>query len=216
MKRIMFILLVLPSIGLGQVYERTGKNLGLYLGAQGSLINSNVSDNNPLGYSFGGGLIHMASPGIYLKAGYHHANLPKEFMPRTGEASNQLHSAEGAILIDKRLLKLHKGRRIGNGCHYLSIGLILSPEYRYAFTDEALENRSSGEFSLLTGFSFTHIYKNMGYRNKSRTTQYDLFVRNGFTPYYQSDVTGNNVMLKRLEFGLSIRKIRHQVSNFLN
>ena len=202
---------------MAQIYEKTGRNLGVYFGGNASFVASNASQTPLATYSASGGLIHMVSPGIYPKLGYHYGKMPSSIGNDRMELMSDLHSIEGSVLIDKRLLKLSKGVRVlgVGGCHYLSIGLILAPEYRYTFSRSGFRNDSFGEISLLSGLSFTHVYKSMSKRNKSRTTQYDVFFRQGFTPFYATDFGGEPVTFKRFEVGLSIRKIKHQVSNFL-
>jgi hypothetical protein len=206
---------MIPLVLSAQVYERTGRNLGLYAGANTSFVKANYSKDYLLTYSASGGITHMVHPGIYPKIGYHFSKMPSSFQNDRNDLMTDLHSIEGSVLIDKNLIKLANGVRVNGGCHYLSIGLILAPEYRYTFSEKNHTNKSFGEFSLLSGLSFTHIYKNMGRRNKSRTTQYDIFFRKGFTPFYIAESDGEKLSFRRFEVGLSIRKIHHQVSNFL-
>lgn len=215
MKNIIAIIILVPSTYMAQIYERTGKNLGVYFGGNASFISSNLNKTPYVTYSASGGLIHMVSPGIYPKLGYHYGKMPSKAGNDRMELMSDLHSIDGSLLIDKSLIKLSKGVRVMGGCHYLSIGLIIAPEYRYTFSSSQFRNDSFGEISLLSGLSFTHMYKRMSKRNKSRTTQYDVFFRQGFTPFYTTEFGGEPVTFKRFEVGLSIRKIKHQVFNFL-
>ena len=215
MKTLLGIILLISLSANSQIYERTGKNWGVYAGANYSFINSNISKKHEQTYSTSIGLTRMLQNGIYPKIGYHYTEMPSVLRTESIDIMSKLHSAEVSILIDRNLFKLRKGVRVSGGCHYLAIGYILAPEYRYTFSNGTYKNNSSGEFSVLTGLSFTHIKKSMNKRNKSRTTQYDVFFRNGFTPFYSLETNGEELNFKRFEVGISIRKIRHGVYNFL-
>lgn len=207
------LFLILGLTAFGQMYQRTGKNLGLTLGIQGSLLEDQEHMK-----SFGGsaGLIHMIHRGIYIKSGYSYSKLnqPNNFRPNSG-STNVHQTVDASVLIDKRVLKLSHGKPIATtyGCHYFSIGLIASPEYHYDLNARSNNNATPHEFAGLIGFSFCHIYKNKGRINMSKTTQFDLFYRQGFTPYFTNAITGQE--FKRAELGLQIRRIRHQVTNML-
>ena len=208
-----FLFLILGLTAYGQMYQRTGKNIGLTLGAQYSFLQN---DQSVTGLGGSVGLIHMMKPGIYLKSGYSYSknNQSEYFRPEL--AAPAVHqSVDASILIDKRILKLSHGRPIASayGCHYFSIGLIAAPEYHYDIYARSTNNATPHEISGLIGFSFCHIYKSKGRQNMSKTTQFDLFYRQGFTPYYTNALTGQE--FKRAELGLQIRRIRHQVSNVL-
>jgi hypothetical protein len=198
-----------------QIYERTRKNIGVYVGSNMSFVSSDRITVNEMTYSVSGGLVHMILPGIYPKLGYHYMKMPAGLRNNSNIIMSDLHSIEGSVLFDKNLFKFSKGVRVIGSCHYLSIGLILAPEYRYTFSGRNQTNVSTGEVSILAGFSFTHIHKSMSRKNKSRTTQFDLFARKGLTPFYMLNLAGKDQKFTRFEIGISIRKIKHQVYNFL-
>jgi|SaaInl6LU_22_DNA_1037377.scaffolds.fasta_scaffold58173_1 hypothetical protein len=215
MKTLLGLSLLISLSVNSQIYERTGKNWGVYAGANYSFINSNISKKHELTYSTSIGLTRMLQNGVYPKLGYHYSEMPSVFRIGSSDIMPKLHSAEASILIDRNLFKLRKGVRVRGGCHYLSIGYILAPEYRYTFSNKIHKNNSLGELSVLTGLSFTHVKKSMSKKNKSRTTQYDIFIRNGFSPFYSLETNEEELNFKRFEIGVSIRKIRHGVYNFL-
>lgn len=217
MKKSLFLICFLPFITQAQIYLRTGENLGLYASGQVSAIKSTNGQSRNTSFSANGGLIHMFRPGIYGKFGYQYSDMSNLTLMRDQQFSNGLHSLEGSVLFDKNLLKLVNGKLVGNSCHYLSLGLILAPEYRYHLFSQRNNLTNVGEFSVLGGLSLCHIYKNRGARNQSRTIQYDLFCRYGVTPFLETEnINGQTESLKRVEFGIGIRYIRHKVYNFLN
>lgn len=216
MKKSLFLICLLPLIAQAQIYVRTGENLGLYASGQVSAIKSTNGQSRNTSFSVNGGLIHMFHPGIYGKFGYQFSDMSNLTLMRDQQFSNGLHSLEGSVLFDKNLLKLVNGKLVGNSCHYLSLGLILAPEYRYHLFSQRNNLTNVGEFSVLGGLSLCHIYKNRGARTQSRTIQYDLFCRYGVTPFLATENTnGQTESLKRVEFGIGIRYIRHKVYNFL-
>jgi len=206
------LFLLISFCAFGQMYQRTGRNLGITIGGQYVI----PSSSNYTRFGASAGLIHMVKPGIFLKSGYTYS---KNLLPenaRTGlypPAVTQ--TIDASILIDKRILKLSHGRPIATayGCHYFSIGVIAAPEYHYDFQARTTNNATPHEFSGLVGLSFCHMYKSKGRRNMGKTTQYDLFYRQGFTPYYTNSTSG--LSFKRAEIGLQIRRIRHQVTNMI-
>ncbi len=213
MMKTTFLFLLLGLSAFGQMYQRTGKNIGLTFAAQGSFL-QNTNDSKGLGGSVG--LIHMMKPGIYLKSGYSYTKHEQAQNSRLGSPTPSIHqTVDASLLIDKRILKLSKGRPIATayGCHYFSIGVIAAQEYHYDVYARSSNNTTPHELTGLIGFSFCHIYRSKGRQNMSKTTQFDLFYRHGWTPYYTHAATGE--AFKRAEFGLQIRRIRHQVTNLL-
>ncbi len=208
MRTLLFLLLTFPV--WGQMYHRTGKNLGFTLGVNTGSIASTDVDQNISG-SFG--LIHMVVPGIFLKGGYTYT---QRFFPENVRVSTlpeeKGHQLDASVLIDKRILKFVDGHALSTsyGCHYFSLGLIAAPEYHYHLNSADRANLTPHEFTGLIGLSLCHIYKNKGRMSMGRTTQYDLFYRHGFTPYFTS-VNGDK--FKRFELGIQIRRIKHQVKN---
>jgi hypothetical protein len=206
-----FIFLFLGISIFGQMYQRTGRNLGLTLGVQGSMLQGK---NDVTGFGGSVGLIHMIHPGIFIKSGYTYlkSNVPSGSRPGLLPPTEH-QTIDASLLIDKRILKLSHGRPVATtyGCHYFSIGIIAAPEYHYDIHYRSSGNTTPHEFSGLVGLSFCHIYKNKGRSSMSRSTQYDIFYRHGFTPFFTSSTSGNS--FKRAEIGIQIRRIRHQVAS---
>lgn len=217
MKKSLLLICFLPVITQAQIYVRTGENLGLYASGQVYAINSTKGQSGTPSFSANGGLIHMFHPGIYGKFGYQYSDLSNLTHLRDLQFSKGLHSLEGSVLFDKNLLKLVNGKLVRNSCHYMSLGLILAPEYRYHLFSQRNNLTNMGEFSMLGGISLCHIYKNRGAAKQSRTIQYDLFYRYGVTPFLATEnANGQIESLKRAEIGIGIRFIHHKVYNFLN
>jgi hypothetical protein len=211
------VLLLFHAQPRAQIYERTGKNLGIYLSAQPlSQVSENRSFKEPNTLSGSVGIIHMLRPGIYPSIGYTY-NRSQPILSRSGAdfPMEQAHIVDAALTIDKQLLKLVNGRRVSGGCHYLSLGLILGPEYHYMFGNEQIKNEGYGEVAAHVGLSFFHFYKSMRKKYKSNTRQFDVFYRRGFTPLLSGTYHGAYVHYYRQEIGIRIRFIRHEVSNFL-
>jgi hypothetical protein len=162
------------------------------------------------------GIVHMVSPGIYPSIGYT-LNSSQQVFSRQGVSFplQQSHTLDASVLFDKQILKLLNGRRVLGGCHYLSLGLILAPEYHYMFGNSNLKNSSYGEFATSIGLSFYHFQKSMRKKVKANTRQYDIFFRKGFTPILSVSDNGTETNYFRQEIGLRVRFIRHQVTNFL-
>lgn len=215
---IIIALLLVAGNSFGQIYERTGKNLGIYFAGQPISQLSEKPFNSGLNNLSGSfGLIHMVAPGIYPSIGYtfnrtqNITGRENSFVPIQNG-----HILDASLLFDKQLLKLVKGRRVLGGCHYLSLGLIAGPEYHYMLGTRAIPNESFGEIAGQFGLSFYHFQKSMGKRARSKTRQYDVFYRRGFTPIFSTTQNGIQTNLFRQEIGIRVRLIRHQVTNFLN
>jgi hypothetical protein len=215
---IIIALLLVAGNSFGQIYERTGKNLGIYFAGQPISQLSEKPFNSGLNNLSGSfGLIHMVAPGIYPSIGYtfnraqNITGRENSFVPIQNG-----HILDASLLFDKQLLKLVKGRRVLGGCHYLSLGLIAGPEYHYMLGTRAIPNESFGEIASQVGFSFYHFQKSMGKHARSKTRQYDVFYRRGFTPIFSTTQNGIQTNLFRQEIGIRVRLIRHQVINFLN
>jgi len=219
MKTLVLIFLCLASIetSLGQIYERTGKNLGLYFSAQ-PLSYLNTKGTNTATRNFNGsvGVVHMLRPGIYSSVGYTFSKTLETSSRNPSVFPMQsAHGIDAALLFDKQLLKLVNGRRVHGSCHYLSIGLIIGPEYHYMFGNNQFKNESIGEFAGTIGISFFHFRKSMSKKIKANTKQFDVFFRNGFTPLFTVNAMDGQQKFYRQEFGIRVRLIRHQVANFL-
>ena len=220
MKTVILITLILlvSCHSFGQVYERTGGNLGVYIAGQPiSQLNEKPLNTNLNNLSGSIGLIHMLEPGIYPSIGYtfnraeNITGIENAILP-----FQNAHILDASLLFDKQLLKLVNGKRVFGGCHYLSLGLIAGPEYHYMLGTRAVQNESFGEIAGQIGFSFYHFQKSKGKGARSKTRQYDIFYRRGFTPIFSSTQNGIKSNLYRQEIGIRVRLIRHQVINFLN
>jgi hypothetical protein len=215
---IILALLLVSGNSFGQIYERTGKNLGIYFAGQPISQLSEKPFKSGLNNLSGSlGIIHMLVPGIYPSIGYTF-NRNENMTERDNSfiSIQNGHILDASLLFDKQLLKLVKGRRVLGGCHYLSLGLIAGPEYHYMLGTRAIPNESFGEIAGQFGLSFYHFQKSMGKRPRSKTRQYDVFYRRGFTPIFSTTQNGIQTNLYRQEIGIRVRLIRHQVSNFLN
>jgi len=106
-------------------------------------------------------------------------------------------------------------KRINGVCHYLSLGLILAPEYHYMFGTRENPNESFGEVGAQVGLSLYHFYSSASKKARGRTRQYDLFYRHGFTPIFSQTINGEKQNFYRQEIGIRVRLIRHQVYDFL-
>ncbi len=159
------------------------------------------------------GLTHMLVPGIYPKIGYGYSTLSSG-LNRNSLSVYHAHNLETSLLFDKSLFKLVRGRFVRNACHYVSIGLIGAPEFRLQFSgNSATFNRY--EASGLLGLSFTHVAKNRGRAAMARTQQLDIFVRRGFTPTATLQYNEQMLTYRRLEVGVQLRFVFHQVNSFV-
>jgi hypothetical protein len=186
-----------------QIYERTGKNMGLY-----TSFSCHTDETFRLPVSFSAGFLTMPTPGIFPKLGYKMDIIPSR------EGFSKIHGLEASVQLDKCLLKTSKGIRVMNACHYFSIGLILAPEYRCHIIPNA-EQSVLHEFSGLAGLSFAHISKRRDKRSQRFTRQYDVFYRQGFSPSYQLLFSDGAPSRLRMEIGMNIRFMHHRVRNFL-
>jgi hypothetical protein len=214
---IFLCLLAVNLFATGQIYQRTGKNFGVYLSAQPfSRVSQKVNASSPNSFSGAIGFVHMVYPGIFPMLGYSLQRF-QSIDSRNGGAFHMqnAHSIDAALLLDKRVLKLLNGRRVFGGCHFLSLGLIVAPEYHYMFGSKDIKNNSLGEVGMQMGLSFYHYRRTLSKCVQGKTRQYDIFYRRGFTPIFMADYAGDQSKFYRDEIGLRVRFIRHQVSNFL-
>ncbi len=192
------------SVNHAQFYERTGRNIGIYITSSPlSSISARGTSTSLNTYSIGGGFCHMLVPGIFPYAGYRYT-APNPFNASTPVVPS-FHALHAGLLFDKHLTKVRQ-RKIGSCCHYHAIGLVLGPEYQYA-----LGYSRSGEIAGQVGISIYHRVSGASKRNRGNTVQYDLFYRHGFTPLLETDGTKSYSQ----QFGLRIRYTKHQVFNFL-
>ena len=129
MKTLVLIFLCLASIetSLSQIYERTGKNLGMYFSAQ-PLSNLKVKGTNSATRNFNGsaGIVHMLRPGIYSSVGYTFSKTLETSSRNPSVFPMQsAHGIDAALLFDKQLLKssqIHSYKMVG--CFILSIKVL--------------------------------------------------------------------------------------------
>jgi hypothetical protein len=206
-----FIFLLFGFSVFGQMYHRTGRNIGFTLEAHGATSNKDLTS---MAYGGSAGLTHMFHPGIFLNAGYSYAKMYTNSGHRiVPNMPSTIQTIDASILADKRFLILSNGRAVktAHGCHYFSFGFIVAPEYHYHLNINEPQNVIKHEMTFLTGLSFCHMFKNRGRVTMANTTQYDVFYRHGITPFYQAK--GSDASLKRMELGIRICRIKHQVAN---
>jgi hypothetical protein len=160
------------------------------------------------------GFVSMVSRGIYPTLGYTYAHQLNAGIRNTSFPLAQSHMVDASILINKRLVKL-MNKRINGICHYVSLGLILAPEYHYMFGTREHPNESFGEVGGQIGLSLYHHYSSESKRARSKTRQYDLFYRQGFTPIFAETINGSEQKYFRQELGIRVRLIHHAVYDFL-
>jgi hypothetical protein len=198
-----------------QFYKQTGKNFGLFIA--GSPISSIHIKKEPINSNtnlFSVGLVKMVSAGIYPKIGYSLSVLKNDYYENSSFSVKNFHTLSAGILFDVRIAKLRQ-KKIGSTCHYLSMGMIASPEYRFTFPSTDINDNFSGEFSGEIGLSFCHVSSASNRKNKSRTRHYDLYYRQGFTPFLKlSDGISENPYMQK-EIGLRVRFMFHKVYDFL-
>jgi hypothetical protein len=215
MKTVSFVILLLSMHTSAQLYERTGKNLGFYLSGNTSLHSSFSEESIEFANNGGSmGLTHMLLPGIYPKLGYSYSLVKTSFDRAEQMDRFETHGIEASVLFDKRLCKLVNGRFVRNACHYVSIGMIGAPEIRVQLSS-AQEVFRRFETTALLGLSLTHITKNRGRASMARTRQFDFYVRRGLTPAARFVINNETLDYKRLEVGVQLRCVFHQVNSFV-
>jgi len=207
--------IVVGKMASVQFYERTGKNFGMYFSAQPLSVIKQSGDPFALTNVNGSaGFVSMVSRGIYPTLGYTYAHQLNAGIRNTSFPLAQSHMVDASILINKRLVKL-MNKRINGICHYVSLGLILAPEYHYMFGTREHPNESFGEVGGQIGLSLYHHYSSASKRARSKTRQYDLFYRQGFTPVFAQTIGGVQQKFYRQEIGIRVRLIHHEVYDFL-
>lgn len=207
--------IVIGTTAFGQFYERTGKNYGLYLSAQPLSVLKQAGDPFSLTNVNGSiGFISMVSRGIYPSVGYTYSHLLNSGARNTSFPLTESHTLDASLIFNKRLVKL-MNKRINGVCHYLSLGLIVAPEYHYMLGTREHPNESFGEVGGQIGLSLYHHYSSASKRARSKTRQYDLFYRQGFTPIFTETIKGTQQKYFRLEIGIRVRLIHHEVYDFL-
>jgi hypothetical protein len=212
------LLVILVFIGFNpatysQFYNRTDKNWGLYVSAapfntvylKGQTLNANS-------YQFSTGLMKLVYTGIYPKIGYGYTHFKDNSKYLT--SGNGIHSINAGVLIQMNIFDFGQ-KKIGSTCHAMKCGLIITPEYRYAFSNKALKNYASGEFAGEFGLSFRHVSSSPRKKNRSRTRHYDLYYRNGFTSFYETNGFAGNDKYMSKEIGFRVRFVFHKVYDFL-
>ena len=217
-KKVICIVLILSqNTSNAQIYERTGKNLGLYFSVQPiASFQEKTQALNTTAFTAGTGIVHMLAPGLYPSLGYTFTAFEQaQVFGRMNEISLQhSHTLDAGFLVDKQIAKLYNGR-IRSMCHYFSLGFILGPEYHYMLGNREMKNESFGEIGGQIGLSIYHHSSTMNKRSKGKTRQYDVFYRKGFTPVFATSISGVKQEFYRQEIGIRVRLIRHQVYNFL-
>jgi hypothetical protein len=194
MKQFPFFLLiiVLSNSSTAQFYERTNRNMGIYLTGSTFVSTDETKAFDALNsYTVGGGIHHMIASGVFPYAGYRYTTQTGLFNTRSSVSS--FHSIHAGVLLDKHITKVHLSR-IGSLCHYHALGIILGPEYQYAI-----------------GLSIYHHVSGGSKRTKGNTFQYDLFYRHGFKPL----LTIGNTKIYSQQIGLRMRYTKHKVFDFL-
>jgi hypothetical protein len=204
MRTLTIFLLIIGFNAYAQYYERTKRNMGIYLTGSTFVNTDETKAFDALNsYTVGGGIHHMLIPGVFPYAGYRYTAQSGLFNARS--TVSFFHALHAGVLLDKHLTKVHL-RRIGSLCHYHALGIILGPEYQHA-----IGQRGFGEFSAQIGLSIYHHVSGGSKRTKGNTFQYDVFYRHGFTPL----LTIGNSKIYSQQIGLRMRYTKHKVFDFL-
>lgn len=201
---IFLLTIVLSNSSTAQFYERTKRNMGIYLTGSTFVSTDETKALDQLNsYTIGGGIHHMLIPGVFPYAGYRYTAPSEFFNGRTTVSS--FHAIHAGVLLDKHLTKVQL-KKIGSLCHYHALGIILGPEYQYA-----IGQRGFGELSAQIGLSIYHHVSGGNKRTKGNTFQYDVFYRHGFTPI----LSYGSTKIYSQQIGLRMRYTKHKVFDFL-
>lgn len=199
----------------GQFYERSGKNYGMYFSVQPLSVLKKSGDPSTFTNVNGSlGFVSIVSKGVYPSFGYTYSHQLNTSARNPSFSVRESHMVDASVLINKRLVTL-MNKRIHGVCHYVSLGLILAPEYHYMFGNREHQNESFGEVAGQIGLSLYHHYSSSSKRGRSKTRQLELFYRQGFTPIFTETINGTEQKYFRQEIGIRIRLIHHQVYDFL-
>jgi hypothetical protein len=218
MKKIMIAAIAILVSGtsvFGQFYERTGKNYGMYFSVQPLSVLKKSGDPFSITNVNGSlGFVSIVSKGVYPSFGYTYSHRLNTGVRNTSFPTRESHMLDASLLINKRLVTL-MNKRIRGICHYVSLGLIFAPEYHYMFGTSEHPNESFGEVGGQIGLSLYHHYSASSKRGRSKTRQFELFYRQGFTPIFTETINGNEQKYFRQEIGIRVRLIHRQVYDFL-
>lgn len=204
-RRLIVFCAFLPFLVNGQVYERTGKGIGLQIQAVPfSFVESKREGSNLGNYELGAAFLRMYKPGLYYKVGY--SRLITDNQGLNNLNGNFFHVGTG---FDK-FLSDFKPKRSARHCIYHKIGLIGEVNYSRFYAGSS-RNESAGELSFKVGLSYYTHFQNMHKKVKGRTLHWEVFYFNGVTPFLS---TSDN-SFRRQGVGLHVRFMRHQVYNFL-
>jgi hypothetical protein len=212
-KTIIFSILVgFANSAFSQLHERTGKNFGMYFSVQPFAMIKLPKDQLGLTSLNGSlGFITMISRGIYPSIGYTYSSLMNSSISENSYPLVKSHTIDASIIFNKRLAIL-MNKRIKGVCNFISLGLILAPEYHYTFGTVKRPNDSFGEIGAQIGFS---IYHGKSTASRKSTKHLDVFYRHGFTPMFSQTNSEGKQNFYRQEIGIRLRYIRHQVYDFL-
>lgn len=219
MKLVVFLLftIVINMNFHSQYYERSKKNLGIYLNVNPLGTLAQKSDDFKMNtFSGSVGIVTKIIPGVYPSIGYSYSKLNEPIIfNRNAAQLTSFQTLDASILLDTKLIKFNKGLRLTSTCHYFVLGLIVGPEYHYLLGNQRLHNQSYGEIGAQVGFSLYHHTSSHTRKSRNKTRQYDVFYRKGFTPILSTNITGTKEQYFRQEIGLRVRLIHHKVYNFL-
>lgn len=206
MKQSLLLLLVLlPIASYSQVYERTGKGIGLQIQASPfSFVESDRTTNVVNNHELGAAILRMYKPGLYYKAGYSRWFSPNQSL--SGLNGNFFYVGTG---FDKFLTDF-KPSRTKRYCILHKLGLLGEVNYSKYYSN-SIRNQSFGEISFKAGLSYYTHFKNMSKKSKGKTIHWEVFYFNGVTPFLST----NESSFRRQGVGLNVRFMRHQVYNFL-
>jgi hypothetical protein len=212
-KTIIFSILVgFTHPTFSQLYERTGRNFGMYFSIQPMAIMKLTNDQLQLSSINGSlGFTTMISRGIYPSIGYTYSSFLNSSIDGNSYPLVKSHTIDASVIFNKRIAIL-MNKRIKGVCHYISLGLIFAPEYHYTFGTVNRPNESFGEICGQIGLSLYHGKSNA---SKKSTKQLEVFYRHGFTPNFSQTNSEGTQNFYRQEIGLRLRLIRHQVYDFL-
>ena len=219
MKLVVFLLftLVIKMNFHSQYYERSKKNLGIYLNVNPLGTIAKKTDGFKINaYSGSAGIVTKIIPGVYPSIGYSFSKLNEPIIfNRSSAQLTSIQTLDASILLDTKLIKFNKGFRLTSTCHYFVLGLILGPEYHYLLVNKGFNNKSFGEIGAQVGFSLYHYTSSHTRKSRNKTRQYDMFYRRGFTPILSTTILGTKEQCFRQEIGIRVRLIHHKVYNFL-
>jgi hypothetical protein len=219
---LLLILTLASQIGEAQLYERSGRNMGINVGYDYTSTSTSKKGFLPgqTGSAFRIGYMRTFGELIYTGVIFNYRM--NNFVYSTDSLGNDFTAAvrtpslQIPLLIQIPFLSIPLGKSKKKECTYLNTNFRIGPEFSYNLKSKSdFPVTSNNEWALQTAFGFNVSKSGGTHRRQAWDVQWHIVWRKGFNQMALHETIASSTKLYNNYIGLTLTVIRYATSSFL-